>query len=102
MAIIKSIPTQYGVDATYWRVMKFMDIDVSNVRVSFMFYGWVDQQAHDDGKDPLDKKSIDCIGAEFLALASQTTLENETVYNALKRVCELKALELDFAGGEQI
>jgi hypothetical protein len=102
MAIIKSIPTQYGIDATYWRVMKFMDINVLNLKVSFMLYGWVDQQTHDEGKEPLDTRIIECIGAEFQTLAIQPTLENETVYSALKRVCELKALELDFAGGEQI
>lgn len=103
MAIIKPIPTQYGIDAAYWRVMKFVDIDIPNVRASFMLYGWVDKEAHDSDKDPLDKKIIDCQGEEFLKLAFSLTQNNETVYNALKRVCELKALELEeFSGGEQI
>lgn len=103
MAIIKVIKTRYGVDATYWRVMKFFDIDVKSARLGFMLYGWVDQMAHDNGEDELEKITIEAQGQEFSTMAFSITLDQENVYNALKRVCETKALELEqFSGGSII
>lgn len=102
MAILKSIETNYGVEATYWRVMH-LDIQVNNGYLGLKFFGWVNQEAADAGKEPLDYKSMAFSGAEFQSLAISLTLDGENVYNALKRVCELKALESEiFTGGTQI
>ena len=103
MAIIKAIATNYGVDATYWRVMKFQDIDVKNSRIIFHLWGWVDKDAHDESKESIDMRTVEVQGQEFAEMAFTITLDGENIYNALKRVCENKALQLEeFSGGEQV
>lgn len=102
MAIIKPIETQYGVEATYWRVMH-LDIQVHNTYLGLRFYGWVDQEAADAGKEPLDFKSMQFSGVEFQQMAISLTNDGENVYDALKRVCEAKALTTEeFQGGTQV
>ncbi len=99
MAIQKAIQTNFGVEATYWRVMH-LDIQVHNLYIGLRFHGWVDQAAADAGKEPLEFKSMQFTGQEFQLMAITITNNGENVYDALKRVCETKALTTEvFTGG---
>jgi len=52
MALSKSIDTQVGVDATYWRIVR-VDVDLKARKVWFMLDGYVSQLARTEGKEPL-------------------------------------------------
>ena len=52
MALTKSIDTQVGVEATYWRIVR-VDVDLKIRKVWFMLDGYVSQLARTEGKEPL-------------------------------------------------
>lgn len=99
MAIEKAMASNYGVEANYWRVMK-INIEVDIAQVTLVLFGWVDDQAANDGLQPLIYKQYAFYGPEFIALADSVTQDDETLHDAIKRVCEIKVLEQEeFQGG---
>ena len=102
MAIIKSIKSRYGYNADYWRIMK-LNIEVDLTRVSITMFGWGNKDYADAGESHLEERQFFFASEEFMSMAFALPLENESIYNALKRVCEEKILLLEeFLEGEQI
>lgn len=56
MALLKSIPTQYGVNAEYWRILRINSSFNGETEVSLA--GYKDQAARDSGANPLDIRTI--------------------------------------------
>lgn len=102
MAIQKSIKSQFGVNAEYWRIMK-LNIEVDLTRVSIVLFGWGSKDFADNGDQHLEQRQFFFAGQEFSEMAFAIANENENIYSALKRVCEAKILELEeFYGGTQL
>lgn len=102
MAINKSIPSEFGVAADYWRIMK-LNIEVDLHQVTVVLFGWLDQDSANANAQPLIYRQYAFANDAFDELAAAATLANENIHDALKRVCEAKVLEQDdFVGGTQV
>ena len=64
MAIIKSIDTQYGVVASYWKVST-LNVDWHNKRCELVMAGYADEQAREDGKNPIEFRWFNFFDTDF-------------------------------------
>lgn len=55
MALLQSIATPYGVDATYWTISK-ISIDRENLIADIHLKGYADEKAEQEKKECLDRK----------------------------------------------
>lgn len=87
MALIKSISTGFGIDATYWKIV---DLNINwldkNSHISLL--GWADKTARDAGLNPLDQRSFDYSGEEFPFIDEEPQNERETAYTKIKETDE--------------
>lgn len=73
MAFIKSIPTEFGIDATYWSIGAVHE-DFKGKGVEVTFYGYASKQARDEGKQPLAAGKATITGEEYIAGADRAAL----------------------------
>ena len=73
MALIKSIPTDFGIDATYWNIGAVQE-DFKGKGTEVTFYGYANKQARDDGKQPLSAGKAQIAGPEYVAGADRAAL----------------------------
>ena len=77
MALLKTTPTEFGVDATYWNIgfinSNFRDKQFANL----VLFGYLNEQARRDGKNPLATAQVS--GVSFIPDATRPD-----VYAALK------------------
>jgi hypothetical protein len=59
MALSKTITTQYGVDATYWKI-SYGRIDTAGCTAVLEVKGWKDQASRDAGDVPLTSYNYPC------------------------------------------
>lgn len=57
MALSKSIDTEVGAAATYWRIVR-VNVDLIERTVWFLLDGYVSQQAREDGKSPIKQQPL--------------------------------------------
>jgi hypothetical protein len=73
MALIKSIPTDYGIDASYWNIGAVQE-DFKGRGTEVTFYGYASKEARDAGKQPLSAGKVQIAGDEYVAGADRSVL----------------------------
>jgi hypothetical protein len=73
MALIKAIPTDFGIDATYWNIGAVHE-DFKGQGTEVTFYGYASKEAKEAGKQPLSAGKVQLSGDEYIAGADRATL----------------------------
>lgn len=73
MALIKSIPTDFGINAEYWNIGAVQE-DFKGRGTEVTFYGYANKQARDEGKQPLSAGKVQIAGEEYVAGADRAAL----------------------------
>ena len=73
MALIKSIPTDFGISADYWNIGAVQE-DFKGKGTEVTFYGYASKEARDEGKQPLSAGKVQIAGEEYVAGADRSTL----------------------------
>ena len=73
MALIKAIPTEFGIDAQYWNIGAVQE-DFKGKGTEVTFYGYANEQARQDGKQPLSAGKVQIAGDEYVAGADRAAL----------------------------
>lgn len=78
MALIKSVPTDFGVDATYWNIGAVQE-DFKGKGMEVTLYGYGTKEARQNEKQPLAVARIAFTGDKYLADSDRAAL-----YGAVK------------------
>lgn len=73
MALIKSIPTEFGINAEYWNIGAVQE-DFKGKGTEVTFYGYANEQARLEGKQPLSAGKAQITGEEYVAGADRAAL----------------------------
>ena len=73
MALIKSIPTDFGINAEYWNIGAVQE-DFKGRGTEVTFYGYASEQARLEGKQPLSAGKVQISGDEYVAGADRAAL----------------------------
>lgn len=73
MALIKSIPTDFGISAEYWNIGAVQE-DFKGQGTEVTFYGYASKEARDAGAQPLSAGKIQIAGEEYVAGADRAAL----------------------------
>jgi hypothetical protein len=87
MALIKSIPTEYGIPATYWNIGAVQE-DFKGKGTEVTFYGYASKEARDEDKQPMSAGKIQVAGDEYVAGADRAIL-----YSILKQRPEFESAQ---------
>ena len=87
MALIKSIPTDFGIDAQYWNIGAVQE-DFKGRGTEVTFYGYASEQARQEGKQPLSAGKVQIAGDEYVAGADRSAL-----YAIIKQKPEFEGAE---------
>jgi len=87
MALIKSIATDFGIDATYWNIGAVQE-DFKGQGTEVTFYGYANKQARQDGKQPLSAGKFQITGDEYVAGA-----DRQALYVIIKQKPEFEGAE---------
>ncbi len=87
MALIKSIPTEYGINAEYWNIGAVQE-DFKGRGTEVTFYGYANQLARMENKQPLAAGKVQVAGDEYVAGA-----DRETLYAIIKQKPEFEGAE---------
>ena len=87
MALIKAIPTDFGIDATYWNIGAVQE-DFKGRGTEVTFYGYASKQAREEGTQPLSAGKVQLAGDEYVAGADRAAL-----YGIIKQRPEFEGAE---------
>lgn len=87
MALIKSIPTEFGVSASYWNIGAVQE-DFKGRGTEITFYGYASEQARLDENQPLAAGKIQIAGEEYSVGADRAAL-----YEFIKQRPEFEGAE---------
>ena len=73
MALIKAIPTDFGIDASYWNIGAVQE-DFKGRGTEVTFYGYANEQARMEGKQPLSAGKVQVSGEDYVAGADRAAL----------------------------
>ena len=73
MALIKSIPTDFGINAEYWNIGAVQE-DFKGKGTEVTFYGYASKEARETGKQPLSAGKVQIAGEEYVAGADRAAL----------------------------
>lgn len=73
MALIKSIPTDFGIPATYWNIGAVQE-DFKGKGTEVTFYGYASLEAREEGKQPLSAGKMQIAGEDYIAGADRAAL----------------------------
>lgn len=73
MALIKSIPTDFGINAEYWNIGAVQE-DFKGKGTEVTFYGYANKDAREQGKQPLSAGKVQIAGDEYVAGADRAVL----------------------------
>lgn len=73
MALLKSIPTDFGINAEYWNIGAVQE-DFKGKGTEVTFYGYASKEARDEDKQPLSAGKVQVSGDEYVAGADRSTL----------------------------
>ena len=78
MALLKSIATQYGIDATYWNIFSITE-DFKNKSISVVMNGFVTKENRDNNYDAIAWKNLTLVDDDYI-----TDAPRQLVYEKLK------------------
>ena len=78
MALLKSVNTNYGIDATYWNIASMVENFKSKAN-SIILHGYLDLDARTNDMQPVITKSLLLTGDEYIQDATR-----KAVYEKLK------------------
>jgi hypothetical protein len=78
MALLKSVNTAFGIDATYWNIVVIQQEFKSQV-IEVKMAGYVNKESRDKNYNPVAWKNLTFTGDEYIKDATR-----EAVYLALK------------------
>jgi hypothetical protein len=78
MALLKSVNTAFGIDATYWNIASMVENYKSKAN-SIILHGYLDQDARTNNMQPIITKSLLLTDDEYIKDATR-----EAVYLTLK------------------
>jgi hypothetical protein len=73
MALLKAIPTEFGVEAVYWNIGAVQE-DFKGKGTEVTFYGYASKEARDSGGQPLSAGKVQIAGDEYVAGADRAAL----------------------------
>lgn len=73
MALLKAVPTDFGIDAEYWNIGAVQE-DFKGKGTEVTFYGYASKEARDAGKQPLSAGKVQIAGDEYIAGADRQAL----------------------------
>ena len=73
MALLKSIPTDFGINAEYWNIGAVQE-DFKGKGTEVTFYGYASKAAREEGKQPLSAGKVQIAGDEYVAGADRAQL----------------------------
>ena len=83
MALKITIPTRYGIDATYFKVVD-LNINWLTRQSHVTLCGWKDEEARRNNQQPLTERSFDWSGDDFPFLDEEPQNEREIAYISIK------------------
>jgi hypothetical protein len=78
MALLKSVNTIFGIDATYWNIFSISE-DFKNKSLEVVINGYVSKKVREDNLEPCAWQNLTFTGDDYIKDATR-----ETVYLALK------------------
>jgi hypothetical protein len=78
MALLKSVNTVFGIDATYWNIFSISE-DFKNKSLEVVINGYVSKEVRDENHNPVAWQNLTFTGDDYIKDATR-----ETVYLALK------------------
>ncbi|CAB4133500.1 hypothetical protein UFOVP250_212 [uncultured Caudovirales phage] len=73
MALLKSIPTDFGIPAEYWNIGAVQE-DFKGKGTEVTFYGYASEEARESGAQPLSAGKVQIAGDEYVAGADRQAL----------------------------
>jgi hypothetical protein len=73
MALLKSMDTDYGIQATYWNIGAVQE-DFKGKSTEVTFYGYATKEAREAGRQPLAAGKVQITGDEYVAGADRQAL----------------------------
>jgi hypothetical protein len=73
MALIKSIPTDFGINAEYWNIGAVQE-DFKGKGTEVTFYGYATKEAREAGAQPLSAGKVQVAGDDYVAGADRQAL----------------------------
>ena len=73
MALIKSVETDFGVNSVYWNIGAVQE-DFKGRGTEVTFYGYANEQARMEGKQPLSAGKVQVSGEDYVAGADRAAL----------------------------
>lgn len=87
MALIKSIPTDFGINACYWNIGAVQE-DFKGKGTEVTFYGYATKEARESGAQPLSAGKVQIAGDDYVAGADRAAL-----YAIIKQKPEFEGAE---------
>ena len=87
MALLKAIPSEYGVDCWYWNIGAVQE-DFKGKGTEVTFYGYASKEAREAGKQPLAAGKVNIVGEEYVAGA-----DRQALYAIIKQKPEFEGAE---------
>jgi hypothetical protein len=78
MALLKSVKTVFGIDATYWNIFSITE-DFKNKSLEVVINGYVSKEVRDANHNPVAWQNLTFTGDEYIKDATR-----EKIYLALK------------------
>ncbi len=78
MALLKSVKTNYGIDATYWNIFSIVQ-EFKFKRVAVTIAGYASKEVRDENLEPCAWQNVQFEGDDYIKDATR-----EAVYLALK------------------
>jgi hypothetical protein len=78
MALLKSVNTEFGIDANYWNIYSINE-DFRNKSLEVVINGYVSKEVRDENLNPVAWNNLTFAGDEYIKDATR-----EAVYLALK------------------
>lgn len=73
MALLKSIPTDFGINAEYWNIGAVQE-DFKGKGTEVTFYGYATKEARESGAQPLSAGKVQIAGDDYVAGADRAAL----------------------------
>jgi len=78
MALLKTVATQYGIDATYWNIFSINE-DFKNKTLEVVINGYVSKEVRDANNEPIAWSNLTFSGDEYIK-----DVTRKAVYESLK------------------
>lgn len=92
MALQKSIETNFGIPATYWKIIK-TDFDYLNKSGTLVLCGYISEQSRQDGKSHIDVRHYRVISQNFDNYFAPTAIDPQDNNQVKKSYIYIKDLE---------